>query len=157
VYNFEVETDNSYIVENTIVHNCQGFSNAGHRLGLLDYRGTLFYEIARIVEHHKPRILLLENVKHILTIQGGEVLRTILETFRGLGYAMKTVTMSPDEFGIPQNRQRVYFMGVRGLEGEVAPPPAPVRKNPNPTSPLTRTSLAGAFDRVRAGTGSSAN
>lgn len=104
---------------------CQGFSNAGHRLGLLDYRGTLFYEIARIVEHHKPRILLLENVKHILTIQDGEVLRTILETFRNLGYAMKTVTMSPDEFGIPQNRQRVYFMGVRGAE-DVAAPPAPV-------------------------------
>lgn len=105
---------------------CQGFSNAGHRLGLLDYRGTLFYEIARIVERHRPRILLLENVKHILTIQDGEVLRTILETFRNLGYAMKTVTMSPDEFGIPQNRERVYFMGVLGLEGDLSAPPAPV-------------------------------
>ena len=122
VYNFEVDTDNSYIVENTIVHNCQPFSSAGHKGAMLDARGTLFHDIARIVEHHRPRILLLENVKHIQTIQDGEVYRTILDTFRKLGYAMKTVVMSPDQFGIPQNRKRVYFMGIRDITDFDMPP-----------------------------------
>ena len=117
VYNFEVENDNSYCVENVIVHNCQSFSSAGHKHAMEDSRGTLFYEIARIVKLKQPKYLLLENVKHIMKIQDGIVFETILKTFEDLGYSMKTVVLSPDMFGVPQHRERVYFMGV--LNGDV--------------------------------------
>ena len=103
---------------------CQPFSSAGHREGVADTRGSLFREIERIVEHHKPKILLLENVKHIKKIQKGVVFQTILKTFENLGYTMKTVVMSPHQFGIPQTRERVYFMGVRK---EFTMPPDPVK------------------------------
>jgi len=127
VYNFEVKTDNSYIVENTIVHNCQPFSNAGHRGAFEDTRGTLFQEIARIVRDKKPKILLLENVKGIKNIQGGHVYRTILGVFESLGYTMKDVVLSPDKFGVPQRRERVYFIGIRSDLGEASVPPLPTR------------------------------
>jgi len=126
VYNFEVENDNSYCVENVIVHNCQAFSNAGRKGALEDARGTLFYEIARIVAAKKPKYLLLENVKHIMKIQKGFVFETILQTFRDLGYTMKTVVLSPHQFGIPQNRERVYFMGV--LNGTLGDIPTPLKE-----------------------------
>jgi DNA (cytosine-5)-methyltransferase 1 len=103
---------------------CQPFSSAGHREGVADTRGSLFREIERIVEHHRPKVLLLENVKHIMKIQKGVVFQTIIKTFENLGYHMKTVVMSPHQFGIPQNRERVYFMGVRQ---DFEPPPAPVK------------------------------
>jgi DNA (cytosine-5)-methyltransferase 1 len=90
-----------------------------------DARGTLFYEIARIVAAKKPKFLLLENVKHIMKIQKGFVFETILKTFAELGYTMKTVVLSPHQFGIPQNRERVYFMGVR--DGTLGDIPTPVK------------------------------
>jgi len=92
---------------------CQPFSNAGRRGALEDTRGTLFYQIARIVEAKRPRYLLLENVKHILKVQKGAVFETILKVFDDLGYDMKHVVLSPHMFGVPQKRDRVYFMGVR--------------------------------------------
>jgi DNA (cytosine-5)-methyltransferase 1 len=96
---------------------CQSFSSAGHKHAMEDSRGTLFYEIARIVKLKQPKYLLLENVKHIMKIQDGIVFETILKTFEDLGYSMKTVVLSPDMFGVPQHRERVYFMGV--LNGDV--------------------------------------
>lgn len=127
VYNFEVDTDNSYIVENTIVHNCQPFSNAGHRGAFEDIRGTLFQEIARIVRDKKPKVLLLENVKGIKNIQNGHVYRTILGVFESLGYSMTDIVLSPDKFGVPQKRERVYFLGIRSDLGTSSPPPTPVK------------------------------
>jgi DNA (cytosine-5)-methyltransferase 1 len=91
---------------------CQPFSNAGHRGSLADTRGTLFREIERIVETKKPRLLLLENVKHIKNIQKGLVFSTILKTFENLGYHMETYELSPHQFGIPQKRERIYFVGT---------------------------------------------
>jgi DNA (cytosine-5)-methyltransferase 1 len=121
VYNFEVETDNSYIVENAIVHNCQPFSSAGNRAGFTDQtRGTLFYEIIRILADKKPRAFLLENVKHIQKIQSGQVYRTILAALNEVGYSVSVVVLSPDDFGVPQHRERVYFLGVR-RPGSICP------------------------------------
>jgi DNA (cytosine-5)-methyltransferase 1 len=125
VYNFEVDTDNTYIVENTIVHNCQTFSNAGRKAAFEDTRGTLFHEIARIVSVKKPSFLLLENVKHILKVQKGQVFETIMAVFDELGYDMKHVVLSPHLFGVPQKRERVYFMGVRKDLGVASLPPPP--------------------------------
>ena len=98
---------------------CQPFSNAGHRNALEDTRGTLFQDIANIVRVKKPKVLLLENVKHIKSIQGGHVYRTIYSVFESLGYSMKDIVLSPDAFGVPQNRERVYFMGIRNDIGTI--------------------------------------
>lgn len=106
---------------------CQPFSNAGHRGAFEDTRGTLFQEIARIVRDKKPKVLLLENVKGIKNIQGGNVYRTILGVFESLGYTMKDIVLSPDKFGVPQKRERVYFIGIRNDLGEASVPPPPVR------------------------------
>jgi DNA (cytosine-5)-methyltransferase 1 len=107
---------------------CQPFSNAGRRGALEDTRGTLFYQIARIVEAKRPRYLLLENVKHILKVQKGAVFQTILKVFDDLGYDMKHIVLSPHIFGVPQKRERVYFMGVRKDIGSVTLPPEPVKE-----------------------------
>lgn len=106
---------------------CQPFSNAGHREAFEDARGTLFQEIARIVRDKKPKVLLLENVKGIKNIQGGHVYRVILGVFESLGYTIKDVVLSPDMFGVPQRRERVYFLGIRNDLGIATPPPVPVK------------------------------
>lgn len=106
---------------------CQPFSNAGHRGAFDDTRGTLFQQIARIVQDKRPKVLLLENVKHILKVQNGHVFRTILAVFEDLGYDMKHVVLSPHMFGVPQKRERVYFMGIRKDLGTVDMPPEPVK------------------------------
>ena len=62
VYNFEIENDNSYIIENIIVHNCQLFSQCGKHKGFNDERGTLFFNIMKFVDYHKPKVIILENV-----------------------------------------------------------------------------------------------
>ena len=93
---------------------CQPFSSAGNRAGFADQtRGTLFHEIVRILADKKPSAFLLENVKHILKIQKGGVYRTILAALNELGYSVSVVVLSPDDFGVPQHRERVYFLGVR--------------------------------------------
>lgn len=100
---------------------CQPFSNAGQRAGFADQtRGTLFHEIVRILQTNQPRAFLLENVKHIQKIQKGHVYRTILAALNEAGYSVSVVVLSPDDFGIPQHRERVYFLGVRKV-GAVCP------------------------------------
>lgn len=104
---------------------CQPFSNAGHRGAFEDTRGTLFQEIARIVRDKKPKVLLLENVKGIKNIQNGNVYRTIISVFESLGYSIKDIVLSPDKFGVPQRRERVYFIGIRNDLGVATLPPPP--------------------------------
>jgi DNA (cytosine-5)-methyltransferase 1 len=113
VYNFEVENDNSYIVENVIVHNCQPFSNGGKKKTFGDERGLLFDEIMRIAKEKNPRFMFLENVKHILKVSNGEVVEYIKEKIKNLGYKLQIFEISPHNYGIPQQRERVYFVCVR--------------------------------------------
>jgi DNA (cytosine-5)-methyltransferase 1 len=113
VYNFEVETDNSYIVENICVHNCQAFSNGGKKKCFDDERGLLFDEIVRIAKVKKPRFMFLENVKHILKVSNGEVIEYIKNKIAALGYKLQLFQISPHNYGIPQQRERVYFVCVR--------------------------------------------
>ncbi len=91
---------------------CQPFSISGNRGGLNDARGRLFYEIVRIAKHHRPMMILLENVKTILTLDNGSVCREIYRSFEALGYRLDHVALNASEFGIPQQRQRVYFVAV---------------------------------------------
>lgn len=93
---------------------CQAFSNAGHKKGFDDTRGTLFFEIERILRHHKTRYIILENVKHLLNHDGGRTYRVIKNKLIELGYILteKPIILSPHYFGVPQNRERIFILGV---------------------------------------------
>ena len=94
---------------------CQSFSIAGNRGGFNDTRGTLFFEIARIVKQKQPRLLLLENVKGLLSHDKGQTFYTIISTLDELGYDCQWQVLNSKNFGVPQNRERVFIVGhLRG-------------------------------------------
>ena len=95
---------------------CQAFSVAGKRRGFNDTRGTLFFEIARVARILKPRYLLLENVKGLLNHARGDTFFTILNTLGELGYWVEWQLLNSKDFGIPQNRERVFIVGHFGGE-----------------------------------------
>ncbi len=90
---------------------CQSFSLAGKREGFADIRGTLFFEIARIARAKRPSLLLLENVKGLLSNDGGRTFGTILEELGSIGYWVEWQTLNSKHFGVPQNRERVFIVG----------------------------------------------
>ena len=90
---------------------CQAFSVAGKRGGFDDTRGTLFFEIARIARILRPRYLLLENVQGLLNHAGGETFHTILNTLAELGYWWEYQVLNSKDYGVPQNRERVFIIG----------------------------------------------
>lgn len=94
---------------------CQSFSIAGKRKGFQDTRGTLFHEICRIVAVKKPRLLFLENVKGLLSADDGRCFATILSSLDELGYDVEWQVLNSKDFGVPQNRERVFIIGhLRG-------------------------------------------
>lgn len=94
---------------------CQAFSIAGKRLGFKDTRGTLFYEIARIIKIKRPQYLFLENVKGLLNHSNGRTFTTILATLDELGYDAEWQVLNSKYYGVPQNRERVFIIGhLRG-------------------------------------------
>jgi len=94
---------------------CQSFSIAGKRQGFGDTRGTLFFEIARILSNKRPEYFLLENVKGILGHDGGQTLETIFRILSDLDYNTQLLVLNSKDFGVPQNRERVFFIGnLRG-------------------------------------------
>ena len=97
---------------------CQAFSISGKQQGFDDARGTLFFDVARIVKHHQPKILLLENVKNFETHNNGETLQTVKQileekTLLNLGYSIFYQVLNASNYGIPQKRQRIYILGFR--------------------------------------------
>lgn len=92
---------------------CQPFSIIGHRKGFDDTRGTLFFDIARILDAKKPSAFVLENVKLLKGHNGGETLRRILETLRELGYKTDFRILNALNFGLPQKRERIWIVGFR--------------------------------------------
>jgi len=90
---------------------CQSFSVAGLRGGFEDTRGTLFFEIARIIREKQPRFLLLENVKGLLSHDKGRTFATIISTLNELGYDCEWQVLNSKNFGVPQNRERVFIIG----------------------------------------------
>lgn len=92
---------------------CQPFSNGGKKKTFEDKRGLLFDEIMRIVKEKQPRFLFLENVKHILKVSEGKVLAYIEQQIDQHGYVLQRFQMSPHEYGVPQQRERIYFVCVR--------------------------------------------
>ena len=96
---------------------CQAFSVAGKRQGFKDTRGTLFFEICRIAKAKRPKLLLLENVKGLLSHDGGRTFGTILESLEELGYWWEYQVLNSRYFGVPQNRERVFIVGHLGNNG----------------------------------------
>ena len=105
---------------------CQAFSIAGKRKGFLDEtRGTLFFEIARATKEIKPPLLFLENVKGLLSHDKGRTFRTILSTLDELGYDAEWQILNSKDYGVPQNRERVFIIGH--LRGECRRQVFPIR------------------------------
>lgn len=90
---------------------CQSFSISGKQKGFDDSRGTLFFDIARIAKYHKPKFMILENVKNILTIDNGNTLNTIRKVLEeDLNYSVIVKLLKGNDFGVPQQRERVFFI-----------------------------------------------
>jgi len=95
---------------------CQAFSIAGKRGGFEDTRGTLFFDVAEIIRRKQPKAIFLENVKGLRNHNGGKTLATILNVLRNdLGYFVpEPQIINAKDFGVPQNRERIYIVGFRG-------------------------------------------
>jgi DNA (cytosine-5)-methyltransferase 1 len=107
---------------------CQAFSVAGHRKGFEDTRGTLFFDVVRIAAHHKPRLIFLENVKGLVGHDKGRTFKVILETLNELGYSVKYQVLNAKDYGVPQNRERIYIIAF--LESDdTFEFPKPMNKN----------------------------
>jgi DNA (cytosine-5)-methyltransferase 1 len=91
---------------------CQPFSNAGLKLGFEDTRGTLFFDIARILKRHKPKLVLLENVKGFVIHDRGRTFQTVVRILEDLGYEVHAQVLNAKDFGVPQNRERVYIVAI---------------------------------------------
>lgn len=95
---------------------CQAFSIAGNRRGFEDTRGTLFFEIARFASILRPKYLFLENVKGLLNHDGGNTLKVIVNTMNELGYYLNIELLNSKNFGVPQNRERIYILCLKADE-----------------------------------------
>ena len=97
---------------------CQAFSLAGARKGFDDdykglCRGTLFLDVARICEYHKPKVIFCENVKGLVIHDKGRTFKVITKTFEDLGYTIFYKVLNSKDFGVPQNRERIYIVAFR--------------------------------------------
>jgi DNA (cytosine-5)-methyltransferase 1 len=110
---------------------CQPFSIIGQRQGFNDIRGTLFFDIARILNEKRPKAFILENVKQLVGHDKGKTLKVILETLKDLGYHIHYAVLNALDYGLPQKRERVIIVGHR--EPIFFSFPAPVR----PFKPLS--------------------
>lgn len=106
---------------------CQAFSVAGKRGGFADTRGTLFFDLARILQSKQPRLFVFENVKGLLSHDGGRTFATIIQTIDELGYDCQWQVLNSKDFGVPQNRERVIIVGH--LRGTPRPEVFPIAGN----------------------------
>ena len=90
---------------------CQPFSISGKMKGFADTRGTLFFDVCRIIEAKRPRVIFLENVKHLVHHDNGRTLETILCKLEDFGYSVSWKVLNASDFGVPQNRERIIIVG----------------------------------------------
>ena len=119
VYNISVEEDNSYVANGAIVHNCQDISVAGKQVGFQGNRSSLFfrvmYLIGQLKEEDKPTYLFIENVKNLLSVNGGWDFARLLIEMDQQGYDAEWQVLNSKDFGVPQNRERCFIIGhLRG-------------------------------------------
>ena len=110
---------------------CQPFSIIGQMQGFNDIRGTLFFDIARIIKHKQPKAFVLENVKQLIGHDKGRTLKTIIKTLQELGYHVQYAVLNAIDYGLPQKRERVIIVGHK--QPIMFSFPAPVR----PFKPLS--------------------
>ena len=104
---------------------CQPFSHAGHKKGFEDTRGTLFFNIAEIINTHKPKAVFLENVKGLVGHDKGRTFQEITRILEELGYTVSSKIHNARDFGVPQNRERIYIVALRdGVVFDFPEPPA---------------------------------
>ncbi|MBR4027129.1 MAG: DNA (cytosine-5-)-methyltransferase [Lachnospiraceae bacterium] len=96
---------------------CQAFSIAGRQKGFQDTRGTLFFDVARILKEKQPKYFLLENVKNLVSHDSGNTFKIIIQTLNEIGYTIDFTILNSLEAGLPQNRERTYIVGI--LNGDV--------------------------------------
>ena len=92
---------------------CQAFSLAGLKKGFEDARGTLFFDVARIAEYHKPKVVFCENVKNLVNHDRGKTFKVIIRILENLGYKVYEKVLNSKNFGVPQNRERIYIVAFR--------------------------------------------
>lgn len=126
---------------------CQAFSIAGKRKGFEDTRGTLFFDIARIIKAKQPRLLFLENVKGLLSHDSGRTFKTIISTLTELGYDVQWQVLNSKNFGVPQNRERVFIIGH--LRGTSRPEVFPLE--PSNGTNAVEINILGHKDKYRRG------
>lgn len=97
---------------------CQAFSLAGRKKGFEDARGTLFFDVARIVKYHKPKVVFCENVKNLVNHDRGRTFKVIKNILEELGYRVFYKVLNSKDFGVPQNRERIYIVAFRN---DIAP------------------------------------
>lgn len=114
VYNLEVENENSYTAAGAIVHNCQAFSIGGKREGLKDDRGRVMLAYVEIINKVRPKYLIWENVRGVLSQDGGRAFGTLLRELAELGYTLEWRVCDSQFFGVPQSRGRVILVGYMG-------------------------------------------
>lgn len=115
VCNLEVENDNSYTVYNLIVHNCQDISVAGKQRGVIDgqTRSGLYYDGLRILKEKKPMYSIIENVKNLTSEKFTPIFHQILCDLEDAGYHSYYEVLNAKDYGIPQNRERVFIVSIR--------------------------------------------
>jgi DNA-cytosine methyltransferase len=115
VWDIEVEEDHSFTANGCIVHNCQDISISGVQRGIeKGTRSGLLYEVERIVEHNKPKYLLMENVKNLVSKNHIKKFNDYIEKLNSLGYGSAWMVLNGADFGCPQNRERVFMFSVLG-------------------------------------------
>lgn len=92
---------------------CQAFSLAGFKKGFEDARGTLFFDVARIAEFHRPKVIFCENVKNLVSHDRGKTFKTIKRILEDLDYKVFSKVLNSKNFGVPQNRERIYIVAFR--------------------------------------------
>ena len=118
---FDIQGDITQIEEKKIPQHdillagfpCQAFSLAGLKKGFEDARGTLFFDVARIAEYHKPKVIFCENVKNLVNHDKGKTFKVITRILENLGYKVYEKILNSKNFGVPQNRERIYIVAFR--------------------------------------------
>jgi len=137
---------------------CQAFSIAGNRQGFDDTRGTLFFEITRILESKRPGLFVLENVKGLLSHNEGATFKTIISSLDELGYDTQWQVLNSKDFGVPQNRERVFIVGHLRASFQRARQIFPIRLGHSKTTGISAhenistTLIARPQDGTRSGT-----
>jgi len=113
---------------------CQSFSYAGRKLGLADVRGTLFYDFAKILSEVKPKMFLAENVKGLVSHDGGKTLKTMIKVFEDTGYTVSYKVLNSWDYNVAQKRMRIFIIGIRNdiheKKGADFVFPSPSKKKP---------------------------